>query len=54
MYFDENYMPITRMRAKNELSNYKRKSGTKIAYEYALKKKKIVINVSAENSKGVS
>ena len=48
MYFDKNYMPTTKTQAKSELSNYKRKSGTKIAYEYALKKQKIIINIFEE------
>ena len=49
-YYDENYMPARRKQAKRALSDYQPKSGTKIAFEYATKKGKKIINVAkAEN-----
>lgn len=45
-YYDENYVPpLKRKRKKNTLSSSRRNSGTKIAFEYALKKKKNIINL---------
>lgn len=43
-YYDENYQPETRKRSKGGVY-YQPKSGTKLAYEYARRKKKIIINV---------
>lgn len=43
-YYDENYQPETRKRSKGGIY-YQPKSGTKLAYEYAKRKKKIIINV---------
>jgi len=39
VYFDENYEPARRKNSKKDLLDYQPKSGTKVAYEYALKKK---------------
>lgn len=45
-YYDENYTPSPKRVPKhNMLPTTKRKSGTKIAYEYAVKKKKEIINL---------
>ncbi len=45
-YYNENYdAPLKRQPKNNMLLPTKQKSGTKIAYEYALKKKKQIINV---------
>ncbi len=45
IYFNENYVPAIRERKqKNPLDN-KSKSGTRIAYDYALKKQKVIINI---------
>ena len=45
-YYNENYIPILKRQAKNHaLSPIGRNSGTKIAYEYAIKKKKLIINL---------
>ena len=45
-YYNENYIPPLKRQSKhNTLSPSRRNSGTKIAYKYALKKKKIVINL---------
>lgn len=38
-YYDENYIPIKKKKNQSQVS------GTKKAYEYALKKKKLIINV---------
>lgn len=44
VYYDENYVP-PRRNSKRELLSYQPKSGTKVAYDYATKKKKKIINV---------
>ena len=45
-YYNERYTPILKQRVKSEwLNSSKRNSGTKIAYEYAIKKKKQIINL---------
>ncbi len=47
-YYDENYAPPQRKRANRDLSTYQPKSGTRLAYEYAVQKSKkpdkIIIN----------
>lgn len=45
MYYDENYLPPKRKHSRRDLIEYQPKSGTKIAYEYAVQKKKRIINV---------
>lgn len=45
VYYNENYLPPKRRISKNALTEYQAKSGTKIAYEYAIKKQKTVINL---------
>ena len=47
VYYDENYAPPRRKNSKRDLTDYQPKSGTKIAYDYAVKKKKEIINVYA-------
>ena len=44
-YYDENYTPLKRPTKHNMLLPPKRKSGTKIAYEYATKMNKKIINL---------
>lgn len=45
-YYDENYVPPLKRQSKNNmLPPIRRKSGTKIAYEYAIKKNKKIINL---------
>ena len=39
-YYDENYKPPIRKRLKSSVSEYQPKSGTMLAYEYALRKSK--------------
>ncbi|MGN0819294.1 MAG: hypothetical protein ACI4M6_02735 [Christensenellaceae bacterium] len=46
-YYNKNYVPPFKRKAKrNALPPSRRNSGTKIAYEYATKNKKIIINLS--------
>lgn len=44
VYYDESYVPLKRKNSRGTLTNYHPKSGTKIAYEYAIKRC-TVINV---------
>lgn len=44
-YYDKNYLPPKRKNSRRDLTDYQPKSGTKIAYEYAVKKDLIIINV---------
>lgn len=45
-YYNENYIPVSSCPIKhNKLLELRRNSGTKIAYEYAIKKKKKIINL---------
>ena len=44
VYYDENYLPPRRKNSRRDLFDYQPKSGTAVAYEYALKKKKVIIN----------
>lgn len=45
IYCDEKYMPPRRKHSRRDLTDYQPKSGTKIAYEYAIKRGNKVINV---------
>ena len=45
IYYDENYLPPRRRNGKRDLTDYQPKSGTKVAYDYAIRKKKEIINV---------
>ena len=44
-YYNENYIPKTKNQCKLNMLGSKSKSGTKIAYNYAKKKKKEIINL---------
>lgn len=44
-YYDKNYQPALRKLSKKSISNYQPKNGTKIAYNYAKHKKKIILNL---------
>ena len=45
-YYNENYVPTQKKRIKpNTIFNFSTTSGTKLAYEYAVKKKKQIINL---------
>ncbi len=44
-YYDENYQPEMRKYSKRAFAYYQPKSGTSLAYNYALRKKKVVFNI---------
>ena len=44
-YYNENYLPPRRKNSKRDLFDYQPKSGTGIAYEYAVKKGRKILNV---------
>lgn len=44
-YYDENYEPEMRKYPKRSIGFYQPKSGTKLAYDYAKQKRKILINM---------
>lgn len=48
VYYNENYLPQTKKNSWHDISPYQPKSGTKIAYEYAKRKKKHIINVAKQ------
>ena len=45
IYYDENYLPPRRKNSRRELTDCQPKSGTAVAYEYAMKKNRFIINV---------
>ena len=45
-YYDENYELPQRKASQNDVTSYKPNSGTEIAYSYAMKKSKEVINLT--------
>lgn len=45
VYYDENYLPPRRRNSCRDLTDYQPKSGTKLAYDYAVKKELTIINV---------
>ncbi len=45
-YYNESYAPPRRKNSKRDLTDYQPKSGTKIAYDYAVRKKKDIINIT--------
>ena len=45
VYYDENYLPPKRRNSRRDLFDYQPKSGTAVAYNYAVRKKKEIINV---------
>ena len=46
VYYDENYLPPRRKNSRSDLTAYQPKSGTAVAYEYAMKKNRVIINVT--------
>ena len=44
-YYNENYKPKPRKQSKRDINYYQPKSGTFLAYKYAQKKKKEIINI---------
>lgn len=49
VYYDENYAPPRRKNSRKDLTDYQPKSGTKTAYDYAVKKKGEIINLFTSN-----
>ena len=45
VYYDKNYTPPRRRNSKRDLTDYQPKSGTKIAYDYAVKKGLVISNI---------
>lgn len=45
VYYDESYAPPQRKNSRRDLTAYQPKSGTKVAYDYAVRKKKEIVNV---------
>ena len=45
VYYDESYLPPRRRNSRRDLTDYQPKSGTRIAYEYAIKKELTIINI---------
>lgn len=43
-YYDENYTPPRRKNDKKAMGDYQPNSGTALAYKYALRKNKIIVN----------
>ena len=43
-YYDENYTPPRRKKDKKAIGDYQPNSGTALAYKYALRKNKIIVN----------
>ena len=50
-FYDENYLPARRKQSRRDLFDYQPASGTGIAYQYAVKKKKKIINIFSKNQK---
>ncbi len=46
IYFKNDYLPSRRKKAKQDLFDYQPKSGTGIAYKYAVSKNKTIINIA--------
>lgn len=44
VYYAENYIPPRRKNSRRDLFDYQSKSGTAVVYNYAISKKKTIIN----------
>lgn len=53
VYYDENYAPPRRKNSRRDLTDYQPKSGTKVAYDYAVKKKCEIINLFTRSDTNV-
>lgn len=49
VYFDEGYELVRRKNSKKDLFDYQPRSGTRMAYDYALNKEKKIINICNKN-----
>ena len=45
VYYDENYAPSRRKHSRRDLTDYQPTSGTSVAYKYAERKKRRIINI---------
>lgn len=50
IYYDENYKPPRRKNSRLDLFDYQPKSGTAVAYDYAVKKGKSIVNLCTNES----
>ena len=50
VYYDENYMPPRRKNSRRDLFDYQPKSGTKVAYDYAVKRNKLILNLAMQTN----
>ena len=50
IYYDENYLPPRRKNSRRDLFDYQPNSGTKLAYDYAVKKGKSIMNLCTNES----
>lgn len=48
-YYDENYKPPLKPATRGRITREQPKSGTKVAYEYAIRQQKEIINLSANH-----
>lgn len=48
-YYDENYKPPLKPATRGRITRDQPKSGTKVAYEYAIRQQKEIINLSANH-----
>ena len=48
-YYDENYKPPLKPATRGRITRDQSKSGTKVAYEYAIRQQKEIINLSANH-----
>lgn len=51
VYFKDNYLPERRRNSSMDITDYQPKSGTGIAYKYAVRKKRRIINLANEQVK---
>ena len=49
VYYDKNYAPPRRKNNRRDLTDYQPKSGTAVAYSYAVKKCKKIINIFSDD-----
>ena len=47
-YYNENYLSPLKPATRKRIFSYQPKSGTKVAYDYAVQKKKTIINLYSE------
>ena len=45
VYYDENYAPLRRKHSRRDLFDYQPTSGTSVAYKYAERKKRKIVNI---------